>query len=264
VTRVGLVGTGRMGRPLLRRLIEAGHEVTALGRTAAARAALAADGARAVGRLAEVGAGAAAVLVCVFTDEQVRDVGLDGELLGGMPAGSAVVVHTTGSPDTAGAIAARAAARGVGVLDAPVSGGPHDVAAGRVTLFVGGAADVVARVRPVLASYGHPVLHVGPLGAGQRVKLVSNALFAAQVGLLADAIRLGRQVGVDEAVLLRALPHGSAASRVLDGAAGRGSVAAFAAAVGEFLGKDLEVARQVAGDLGADPGAVGRVLNQRG
>jgi 3-hydroxyisobutyrate dehydrogenase-like beta-hydroxyacid dehydrogenase len=171
-----------------------------------------------------------------------------------------LVVHTTGSPDTAEAIAARAAERGIGVLDAPVSGGPHDVAAGRVTLFVGGAADVVARIRPVLASYGHPVLHLGPLGVGQRVKLVNNVLFAAQVGLLADAIRLGGQLGVDEAVLLRALPHGSAASRALDGAAGRGSVAAFTAAVGGFLGKDLDVTRQMAGDLGAELGAVGRVL----
>jgi 3-hydroxyisobutyrate dehydrogenase-like beta-hydroxyacid dehydrogenase len=80
---------------------------------------------------------------------------------------------------------------------------------------VGGAEADVERVRPVLGAYGDPVLYVGPLGAGQGVKLVNNALFAANIGLLADAVRLGERLGVDEAVLLTALPHGSAASRAL-------------------------------------------------
>jgi 3-hydroxyisobutyrate dehydrogenase-like beta-hydroxyacid dehydrogenase len=111
----------------------------------------------------------------------------------------------------------------------------------------------------VLQSYGDPVLHVGSLGAGQRVKLVNNALFAAQIGLVADAARLGSQLGVDEAVLLGALSHGSAASRALAGAVARGSVAMFTEAVGDFLGKDLEVAAEVAAGLGADLGALGSV-----
>ena len=74
-----------------------------------------------------------------------------------MSPDAVLVVHTTGSPRTAQAIAAR----GVDVVDAPVSGGPHDVAAGRVTLFVGGEDDAVTRVRPLLSTYGDPVLHVG-------------------------------------------------------------------------------------------------------
>ncbi|HEX4656505.1 MAG TPA: NAD(P)-dependent oxidoreductase, partial [Streptosporangiaceae bacterium] len=257
--RLGFVGTGRMGRPMMRRLIEAGHEVRAVARSAEKAAALVGDGAQVVADVAGVGAGAEAVLVCVYTDEQVRDVCLASELLGGMPRGSVVVVHTTGSPGTAEAIAARAAAHGIDVIDAPVSGGPHDVAAGRLTLFAGGADDSVARIRPVLQSYGDPVLHVGSLGAGQRVKLVNNALFAAQIGLVADAARLGSQLGVDEAVLLGALSHGSAASRALAGAVARGSVAMFTEAVGDFLGKDLEVAAEVAAGLGADLGALGSV-----
>ena len=260
---LGFVGTGRMGRPMVRRLIEAGHEVRALGRSAETRALLADDGARVVADVAEVGAGADAVLVCVYTDEQVRDVCLDSELLAGMPGGSIVVVHTTGSPHTAEAIAMRAAP-GIAVIDSPVSGGPHDVAAGRLTLFVGGADDTVARVRPVLQSYGDPVLHVGPLGAGQRVKLVNNALFAAQIGLLADSVRLARQLGVDESVLLGALPHGSAASRALAGAVARGSVAMFTEAVGDFLRKDVDVARKVAAELGADLATLGDAINAAG
>ena len=91
------------------------------------------------------------------------------------------------------------------MVDAPVSGGPHDIAAGQVTLFVGGADDAVARVRPVLGGYGDPILHVGPHRCGPAVKLVNNTLFAAQIGLLAEAVRLGDRLGIDEAALLDAM-----------------------------------------------------------
>jgi 3-hydroxyisobutyrate dehydrogenase-like beta-hydroxyacid dehydrogenase len=84
-----------------------------------------------------------------------------------MPRDATTVVHITGSPRTIQALAAEAASREVGVINAPVSGGPHDIAAGRGTLLDGGADDDVERARPVLAAYGDPVLHVGPLGAGR-------------------------------------------------------------------------------------------------
>lgn len=254
--RVGFAGAGRMGRPMVRRLIEAGHEVRVLARSERARAELTAEGIGVVTAAAEAAEAADAVLVCVFTDEQVRDVCLGSGLLAALPPGAALVVHTTVSPATVAAVAAGAAPHRVAVIDAAVSGGPHDIAAGRLTLFVGGPDDAVARVRPVLASYGEPILHVGPPGAGQRVKLINNALFTAQIGLLADAVQLGRQLGVDEAALLGALPHGSAASRALAGAAARGSVAAFAGAVGEFLRKDVDAVRAAAAEAGGQLGAL--------
>ena len=258
--RLGFVGAGRMGRPMVRRLAAAGHEVRVLGRTAEARHALAEEGAAPVAGLAEAAAAADAVLVCVFTDEQVREVCLGDALLAGMPDGSVLVVHTTASPRTIEAVAAHAARYGVQVTDAPVSGGPHDVAAGRVTLFVGGPDEAVAKIRPALGAYGDPVLHVGPAGAGLRVKLVNNAVFAAQIGLLADAVRLGEQLGVDEAVLLGALTSGSAASRALSGVAARGSVAAFAEATAGFLDKDVEVVRTAAAEANCDLGALTAAL----
>jgi 3-hydroxyisobutyrate dehydrogenase-like beta-hydroxyacid dehydrogenase len=173
-----------------------------------------------------------------------------------MASGSVLVIHTTCSPRTVEAVADSAATRGIEVVDAAVSGGPHEIAIGRLTLFVGGAEHAVSRIRDALESYGDPVLHVGPAGAGQRVKLINNALFAAHIGLLAEAVRVGGRMGVAEADLLRALPHASAASRALSGARGRGSVAAFAAAVGEFLTKDVDVVHAVAADLGCDLGAL--------
>ncbi|HWT48504.1 MAG TPA: NAD(P)-dependent oxidoreductase, partial [Mycobacterium sp.] len=202
--KVGFIGAGRMGRPMVSRLVEAGHDVGALGRTDEQRRDLERLGARAVSDVAGAGAQADVVVLCVFTDEQVRQVCLDAALLPTMPSGSTLVVHTTASPKTIEAIAARAG--DVDVVDAPVSGGPHDIAAGRLTLFVGGADDAVARVRPVLGCYGDPVLHVGPSGNGQKVKLVNNALFAGHIGLLAESVRLGERLGVPESTLLAALP----------------------------------------------------------
>jgi len=205
---------------------------------------------------AESGAQADVVVVCVFTDAQLRQVCLDGPLLSAMPSRSALVVHTTASPNTVETIATQAAACAVDVVDAPVSGGPHDIAAGRVTLFVGGANETVARLRPVLRCYGDPVLHVGPTGAGQKVKLVNNALFAGQIGLLAESVRLGEHLGVSESTLLAALGHGSATSRVLDIVAAGGSVESFIQVAGEFVGKDVAVVRSIADDIGSDLGVL--------
>lgn len=258
--RVGFVGAGRMGAPMVRRLVEAGHDVAVLARSDDKTGALAELGARPVRTLAEVAADAGVVVVCVFTDEQVRQVCLADGLVAAMAPGSTLVVHTTGSPRTAEAVAEQASSRDVDVLDAPVSGGPHDIAAGRLTLFVGGAEAAVERARPVLAGYGDPVLHVGPLGAGQKVKLINNTLFAAQIGLLREAVALGERLGVEESRLLASIPHGSAASRVGGFVAARGSVAGFVETTGEFIGKDIAVVRTIARELGSDLGLLDDVI----
>jgi 2-hydroxy-3-oxopropionate reductase len=120
--KIGFIGAGRMGNPMVARLVEAGHDVAALGRSDEKRAPVAQLGATAVSDTAKLSSQAEVVVVCVFTDEQVRRVCLDGDLLAGMAPGSALVVHTTGSPRTVETIAERAT--GIDVVDAPVSGGP--------------------------------------------------------------------------------------------------------------------------------------------
>jgi 3-hydroxyisobutyrate dehydrogenase len=259
MTRVGFVGAGRMGAPMVRRLVESGVAVRALGRSDDKCRAVRDLGAQAVTDLAAVGDGADVVIVCVFTDEQVQQVCLSGGLVSAMPPGAALVIHTTGSPRTAQIIAAKSP--GIYVVDAPLSGGPHNIAAGEVTLFVGGSDDTVAGVRPVLASYGDPILHVGPLGAGQSVKLINNALFAAQIGLLSEAAALATRLGLDESRLLASITHGSGASRVGEFIAARGSVAGFVDGVGEFIGKDVAVVRKIAAELGSDLGLLDDVIN---
>jgi 3-hydroxyisobutyrate dehydrogenase-like beta-hydroxyacid dehydrogenase len=261
LSQVGFVGAGRMGAPMVRRLVETGHQVRALGRSVEKRRAVSELGAQPVTDLADVGADADIVVICVFTDEQVRQVCLESVLLSTMRPGSVLVIHTTGSPRTAESVAAEAASHGVDAIDAPVSGGPHDIAAGHVTLFVGGSDVAVEHARPVLTGYGDPILHVGPIGAGQGVKLINNTLFAAQIGLLHEAVRLGARLGIDEQRLLEAIGHGSAASRVASIIGARGSVDAFIEMVGEFVGKDVAVVRKTAAELGSDLGLLDDAIN---
>jgi 3-hydroxyisobutyrate dehydrogenase-like beta-hydroxyacid dehydrogenase len=263
MSRIGFIGAGRMGMPMVERHLGAGHEVRVLGRTDDKRADIERVGASAVSDVSEVGVDADLVTVCVFTDAQVRDVCFERGLLQAMPPGSALVVHTTISPTTIDDLVAVAEPLGIAVVDAAVSGGPHDIAAGDLALFVGGTDDAVAHVGPMLESYGNPLLHVGPSGSGLRVKLVNNALFAAQIGLLAEAEELGRQLGVAPEILFEALPHGSAACKIMGNVAMRGSVEKFRSSVGEFISKDVSVVRNTVAELGADLGVLDTAISAR-
>jgi 3-hydroxyisobutyrate dehydrogenase-like beta-hydroxyacid dehydrogenase len=251
-----------MGQPMLGRLVAAGHDVTVLVRRPPARAAAEAAGLPWAGTVAEAVRDADAVFVVVLTDEQVRSVclGPDGAIAA-MKPGTTLIQHTTSDPATAELLTGAGAERGVRVLDAALSGGPHDIAAGRLTLWVGGDEAVLEEMRPVLGSYASPVMFVGPAGHGQRVKLVNNALFVAQVGLAIDAVRLAGSLGIEEQAILAAVQQGSGASRALSVVAGGGSADAVAERLADLMLKDVTVVREVAQSAGADLGIIGTVLS---
>jgi len=257
--RVGIVGTGEMGRPLVDRLLAAGFEVSAYARRAVPRADLAAAGVRVVDRVADLGAGNDVVIVYVFSDGQVREVVLDDGLGAAMEPGSVVVVKTTGSPRTVGAIRDRVGPTGVGVVDAPGSGGPAQVAGGTLTLFVGGDDEHVDRCRPLFAAYASHIVHFGALGAGQQVKLLNNLLFGAHVELALEAARLSEELGVDPALLATTLHTCSGASYALDLVAAMGSADTLVQTAGRFVSKDVVVAQAVADELGVSLGTIGAV-----
>lgn len=260
--RIGVIGSGRMGRPIVDRLMAAGHDVTMHTRRAETRAIARKTGASWADTIAETVRGADAVVVVVLTDEQVRSVclGPDGALAA-MATGATLVQHTTSDPETARLLFEEGAERGVGVLDAALSGGPHDIAAGRLTLWVGGDEAQLEQTRPLLEAYASPILFVGPAGHGQRVKLVNNALFVAQVGLAVDAVRVAGSLGIDEKVILAALQHGSGASRALGVVARGGSVDSVAERLADLMSKDVGVVREVARGAGVDLGIIGTVLS---
>jgi 3-hydroxyisobutyrate dehydrogenase len=263
--KIGFIGAGRMGRPMIGRLAAAGHDVSVLVRRPQARAAAEAAGlpwGTVAATVAATVRDADAVFVVVLTDEQVRSVclGPDGAIAAMRP-GATLIQHTTSDPVTAELLTAAGAERGIRVLDAALSGGPHDIAAGRLTLWVGGDEAVLAELRPVLESYASPVMFVGPAGHGQRVKLVNNALFVAQVGLAIDAVRLAGSLGIEEQAIPAAVQHGSGASRALGVVARGGSVDTVAERLADLMLKDVTVVREVARRAGADLGIIGAVLS---
>jgi 3-hydroxyisobutyrate dehydrogenase-like beta-hydroxyacid dehydrogenase len=259
--RLGLIGAGRMGRPLALRLMAAGHELTVLARRPEARAAAEAAGLRCADTLAATVREADAVFCCVLSEAQVSTVCLSPEgALALMKPGSVLVQHTTSDPAVAQRLAEVGSQRDIHVLDAALSGGPHDITAGTLTLWVGGDEAVLQTMRPLLAAYASPITFVGAIGNGQRVKLVNNALFVAQVGLAIDAVRLAGSLGIDEPAILAALQQGSGASRALGTVARAGSVGAVPARLAELMGKDVRVVREVARRSGVDLGVLGTVL----
>lgn len=259
IRTIGVVGTGEMGRPLVDRLVGAGFEVAAYVRRPELREELTAAGVECVDKLTDLAAGRDAVIVYVYSDEQVHDLVLEGGLADEMEPGSTLIIKTTGSPRTAEAIEARVRPRGIGVVDAPGSGGPNQVADGTLTIFVGGEEQDVERCRPVFASYTSNVVHFGPVGSGQKVKLLNNLLFGAHVQLALEAARLSSEFGIDPVQLATTLHTCSGASYSLDLIAAMGSADALVAGAGRFIYKDVLVASAVADDMGASLGTIATV-----
>jgi 3-hydroxyisobutyrate dehydrogenase-like beta-hydroxyacid dehydrogenase len=259
--KIGVIGAGRMGRPIVDRLVAAGHQPTVLTRRPAARAAAEASGLRCADTVEETVRDTDVVCTVVFDEEQLQAavLGADGAIAA-MPAGGVLVQHTTCDPATIALLAEAGAERGISVLDAALSGGPNDIAVGRLTLWLGGDENALASVRPLLDSYASPVMFVGPAGNGQRIKLVNNALFVAQVALAVDAVRLAGSMGISEEQILAAVQHGSGGSRALSSVAWIG-VSAVGTRLAELMSKDMQAVRAAAESSGADLGLIGDVLS---
>jgi 3-hydroxyisobutyrate dehydrogenase-like beta-hydroxyacid dehydrogenase len=139
-----------------------------------------------------------------------------------------------------------------------MSGTADQIRAGQLTLLVGASADDVEVVRPVLAAYADPIIHVGQVGDGQRIKLINNLVFAVNLRLAALAVDMGQSVGIPPDKLARVLEHCSGATRALSLLADIPAERAVAAAR-PFLAKDVAVVREVARELGTDLGLLGQL-----
>jgi 3-hydroxyisobutyrate dehydrogenase-like beta-hydroxyacid dehydrogenase len=255
--RIGMVGIGNMGMPVARRLAQAGYPLTVYARRPAVMEEARDFGATPAASLGHLGAGSDLVIVNVFSDDQVREVclGPDG-LVAHMRPSSVLVNHTTGRPSTIEKVASEGAVRKVAVLDCAMSGGPLDIAAGGLTLLVGGDIGTLEKVRPVLESYSSPVLHVGAPGDGQKVKLLNNALFGAQVALVARIEQSATELGMDPSLALSAIAECSGSSYALGVAINMGSARAMLDAARPYIQKDVAVCAEVAAELNADLGSV--------
>ena len=212
--KIGFIGLGAMGRPMVGHLQRAGHQLfvwarrpESVGNLAATRCATPAE----LGRCCDV----VFTVVTSSSDVEGLALGQDG-LIEGMAPGSVLIDCSTIAPDSAREIAARLGEKRIAMLDAPVSGGEQGAIDATLAIMVGGEAAVLERVRPLLDCLGQRIVHIGPNGAGQVAKACNQMIMVAAIQAVAEAMRLGAASGVDCAELLQALAGGSAASRVLD------------------------------------------------
>lgn len=214
---VGLIGQGLMGKPMALNLLKNGYAVTLWNRTRAHAEAALAAGAR-WANTARDAAAAADVLISIVSDPPALEEVLWGAngALAGLRKGSTLVDSSTVSPALARRIAAACAERGAAFLDAPVTGGTWGAEKGELVFMVGGDADVLKRVEPVLAAMGKRWFLLGPHGAGQTVKLAMNMILALEVGALAEALALVTGAGVRAERLIEVLQSSMARAAVLD------------------------------------------------
>lgn len=246
--QAGFIGLGSQGAPMARRITEAGFPLTLWARRPATLEPFADTTAKTAGTPAELAANSEIIGLCVRDDNDIREVtrGENG-ILAGIAPGSIIAVHSTVHPDTVRELAAKARERGAFVIDAPVSGGQPAASAGRLLVMVGGEAEHLERARPVFASYGDPIVHLGPLGSGQVTKLLNNTLFTAHLAVAASLLKLGAGLQVDQAELARVLGHGSARSFALSTVAGAGgTLDRVAGHAGPLLAKDVRLTVAVA------------------
>jgi 3-hydroxyisobutyrate dehydrogenase-like beta-hydroxyacid dehydrogenase len=255
MSNVAFLGLGVMGVPMAQHLASAGHRVVVYNRTAAkALAWVALNGNEAAPTPAEAAAGADLVALCVGDDDDVREVVLGPfGALGSMAAGSILVDHTTASAELARELAAVCAERGVGFVDAPVSGGQAGAQNGQLTVMCGcDDAEVFERAAAVIDAYARSCVRLGPAGAGQLTKMVNQVCIAGLLQALAEGINFARLAGLDVDQVVEVIGKGAAQSWQMDNRAR--TMAAdefdFGFAV-EWMRKDLGIVLDEADRSGA-------------
>jgi 3-hydroxyisobutyrate dehydrogenase-like beta-hydroxyacid dehydrogenase len=207
-----------MGEPMAGHLAAAGHRVSVYNRTAKKAADwVARHGGRCAPTPAEAARGAALVFACVGNDDDLRSVTVgEGGAFAGMHEGAIFVDHTTASAAVARELAATAKAKGLGFVDAPVSGGNVGAVNGALTVMCGGEAAAFAEAKPVAMAFAKAMTLLGPSGSGQLAKMVNQIAIAGLVQGLSEAIAFGERAGLDMKAVLDVIGKGAAQSWQMD------------------------------------------------
>lgn len=236
IPRLGFIGLGAMGEPMVRNLMRAGYPVSIWSRRPAAGVHLVGEGARRAVSPAALARECEIVFLAVTGSADVEQLieGKDGLLEGAKP-GLLIVDHSTIAPQTAVRMAECLRSRSVGFLDAPVSGGALGAREGTLAIMVGGESPDCLRALPLLNVLGKTVVHIGPSGTGQVAKACNQLVMVCAIQALAEALLLAQSGGVNPVTLLGALREGSAASRVLDMFGERIAERRFSAGIEAYL-----------------------------
>jgi len=214
--RIAFIGLGNMGLPMALNLVKAGHAVNGLDLAPVPVQTLVEAGGQRAASVADAVAGADLVVTMLPASKHVQALyGGDDGVFASAPKTALLVDCSTIAPAVAREVASDATARGFKMIDAPVSGGTNGARAGTLTFMVGGAPDDVERARPVLANMGRNILHAGPNGAGQTVKVCNNMLLGVLMLGTCEALRLGVANGLDPAVLSEIMGKSSGANWAL-------------------------------------------------
>jgi 2-hydroxy-3-oxopropionate reductase len=214
---VGFVGLGIMGRPMLRNLLKAGHSVIAYGRDLKKLDASVADGAERGTSNRDVGARASIIFTMLPDGPEVKEVVLEESgILAGCRAGSLIVDMSSINPLVSKEIGAACAARSVGFLDAPVSGGEPKAIEGTLAIMVGGSEENFRQAEPLLRCMGSSITLAGAVGAGNVTKLANQIMVASNIAAMGEALALATRCGLDPEVVLNAVKDGLAGSAVLN------------------------------------------------
>lgn len=243
--KIGFIGLGSQGGPMAARLIEAGHETVLWARRPESLDPYKDTPAIRAGSVAELGAQCGIVAICVVDDAGVEAIAVD--LIPAMQPGGIIVIHSTINPDTCIALAEKAKAAGLSLVDAPVSGGGQGAAAGTLTVMLGGSDADVAAVKPFLEAFSGLIVHLGPVGAGQNAKLINNTLMAAHMGLAHQALLAADSIGVDRKAFADLVKVSSGRSFGFEVCARLPQPNAFAHG-GALLTKDVRLLGEVMGD----------------
>ena len=214
---IGFIGLGAMGTPMARNLLKGGHALTVYSRRPDAMAPLVEAGARGAASAADVASLSDVIITMVIDTSAVEEVILGSRgVAEGARAGSVVIDHSTIDPDGARRIASALKARGIEMLDAPVSGGAAVAEAGTLTIMAGGDEDLLARCRPILECYGKTIAHIGPSGASQVAKACNQICTIVNMLGAAEAMLMAERAGLDPVKVKDVLMTGFGASRMLD------------------------------------------------
>jgi 2-hydroxy-3-oxopropionate reductase len=215
--RVGFIGLGVMGKPMARNLLQADYELVVWSRTRADVDEVAGDGATPASSAREVSEKADVVVLMLPDSPQVREV-LDGDdgLLAGAREGTLVIDMSTISPVVTREIAKTCGERGIGWVDAPVSGGDVGAREATLSIMAGGSDEDFARAKPLFEALGKTIVHVGPVGSGQVVKACNQVVVALTIEAVSEALVLGSKAGVDPATIIEVLSGGLAANKVME------------------------------------------------
>ena len=263
--QVGLVGLGDQGTPIAQRLLSKGWRLAFFARRPDVCQTFTALGANSMA-LRDVAATSDLMLVIVVDDAQVREVVMRDGILESLRPNSILVIHSTVRPEACEAIGKVARTRQIHVLDAPVSGGRDRSYAGDLTLLVGGDEEALAAARPAFSAYASLIVHMGPLGAGQKAKLLNNYFYAAHLATASKMIELVTALGIDRSAAAQALPSCSGASAALAIQAARGfertrhdKGSAHALSI---LSRAVDDLRTMASAAGVQLESIDRLINQ--